>query len=148
MSSTFLSLSYHIVFATKGRLPLIQSEWRDRLHRYLGGAVNGLGGVPLAIGGVADHVHLLVGLRATHCLADFMREVKRQSSVWVRDELRITGFAWQEGYSAFTVSPTALGGVRSYIETQDEHHRQRTFRDELIELLTKAEIMFDPKYLD
>lgn len=129
-------------------MPLIKSEWRDRLHRYLGGAINGLGGVPLAIGGVADHVHLLVGLRATHCLADFMREIKRQSSVWVRDELRITGFSWQEGYSAFSVSPTALGGVRSYIEAQEEHPRQRSSREELIELLAKSGVEFDSKYLE
>ena len=70
-------------------------EWRDRLHQYLGGQVNGLGGVAQAVGGVADHVHLLVGLKATHCLADFMRELKKQASAWVHTELGVKGFAVQ-----------------------------------------------------
>ena len=81
MSSTYLSLHYHVVFSTKGREPWIDSSWRDRLHEYLGGTIRGLGGVPESVGRVADHVHLLVGLKATHCLADFVRELKKASSV-------------------------------------------------------------------
>jgi len=77
MGSTFLSLHYHIIFATKHRKPSIAPAWRDRLHEYLGGTVRGLEGIPEAIGGVDDHVHLLVGLRATHTLADFIRELKK-----------------------------------------------------------------------
>jgi len=107
MPSTFLSLHYHIVFSTKGRVPTIDAAWRPRLHEYLGGTVNGLSGFAQGVGGVADHVHLLVGLKSTHCLADFMRELKKSSSSWVHDEIGAKKFAWQEGYSAFTVSPTA-----------------------------------------
>jgi hypothetical protein len=80
-----------------------------RLHEYLGGAVNGLDGITQGAGGVADHVHLLVGLKSTHCLADFMRELKKASSVWVRDEVGKKEFVWQEGYGAFTVSASATG---------------------------------------
>lgn len=79
MSSTFLSLHYHLVFSTKDRRPLICAEWRTQLHEYLGGTVRGLGGIPEAVGGVEDHVHLLVGLKATHKLSDFMRELKKAS---------------------------------------------------------------------
>ena len=84
MGSTFLSLHYHIVFSTKERRPFLADTWGTKMHEYLGGTVRGLGGVPEAIGGVADHVHLLVGLRATHCLGDFMQELKKASSVWAK----------------------------------------------------------------
>src|SRR5687768_10148125 len=97
---------------------------------------------------MADHVHLLVGLKATHCLADFMRELKKASSAWVHEEIRMPGFAWQEGYGAFTVSPSALPEVQSYIARQEVHHRTKTFREELVEFLEKAGLQYDPRYLD
>ena len=148
MPSTYLSLHYHIVFGTKDRLPYINSAWRSCLHDYLGGTIRGLGGFSQSIGGVADHVHLLVGLKATHCLADFMRELKKAASVWVHNEITMREFAWQEGYAAFTVSATARDAVKNYIINQEEHHRTKSFREELIEMLEKASIEYDPKYLD
>ncbi len=148
MASTYLSLHYHLVFGTKNREPWITSEWRSRLHEYLGGSVRGLGGYSEGVGGVADHVHLLVGLKATHRLADVMRELKKGSSAWVHDEIGAAGFAWQQGYSAFTVGSTARDAVRNYIANQEEHHRGKSFREELIEMLGKAGIQYDPKYLD
>jgi putative transposase len=147
MGSTFLSLHYHIVFATKHRQPLIAAAWRPRLHEYLGGTVRGLEGVAEAIGGVEDHVHLLVGLRATHTLADFVRELKKAGTAWVREEHLEPQYAWQEGYAAFTVSPTARGGVKNYILNQEEHHRRRSFIDELKWLVEEAGITYDPQYL-
>jgi hypothetical protein len=114
----------------------------------MGGTIRGLGGVPDEVGGIADHAHLLVGLKATHCLADEMRELKKASSVWAHDEIGAGNFAWQEGYSAFTVSPTAREQVRGYIQRQEEHHRTKSFREELIELLEKSGVEYDPRYLD
>lgn len=148
MSSTYLSLHYHIIFSTKNRERSIAPDWRHRLHDYLGGTVNGLGGFSQRVDGTDDHVHLLLGLKATHCLADFMRELKKGSSSWVHDDVRLTPFAWQEGYAAFTVSPTARADVLRYIAGQEEHHRKRTFRDELIFLLEEAGVQYDPKFLD
>ncbi len=148
MSSTYLSLHYHLVFSTKARTPVIAPPWRLRLHDYIGGAIHGLGGFPEEVGGVADHVHLLIGLKATHCLADVMRELKKTSSIWVHKEIGSQTFAWQEGYAAFTVSATARAAVRKYIAGQEEHHRTRLFREELIETLGRAGIEYDPKYLD
>jgi REP element-mobilizing transposase RayT len=148
MGSTYPSLHYHLVFSTKDRKPTIVPAWRARLHEYLGGIVQGLGGVSQRVGGACDHVHLLVGLKATHCLADFMRELKKASSVWEHDEIGSKRFAWQEGYAAFTVSATSRAAVRRYIDNQDEHHRGRTYREELIEMLDKAGIEYDPRYLD
>jgi len=146
--STYLCLHYHLVFSTKDRAPLIEPSWRSRLHEYLGGTVSGLGGFPQGAGGTADHVHLLVGLKATHSLADFMRELKKASSAWVHDEIGMHRFAWQEGYAAFTVSPSARPEVQSYIARQEVHHRTKTFRAELVEFLEKAGIDYDSRYLD
>ncbi len=109
MASTYLSLHYHIVFGTKNRLPSLDAKWRPRLYDYLGGIVHRLGGFSKRIGGIDDHVHLLVSLKATHNLADLMLELKKSSSVWVHDTLGEKHFAWQEGYAAFTVSATPLG---------------------------------------
>jgi putative transposase len=95
----------------------------------------------------ADHVHLLIGLKATHCLADVLRELKKASSVWVHEQIGLQTFSWQEGYAAFTVSATARHAVRSYIANQEEHHRTRSFHEELSEMLEKAGIVYDPKYL-
>ena len=148
MSSTYLSLHYHVIFSTKNRAPFIDVEWRDELHRYMGGVVNGLDGTSLCVGGVEDHVHLLFGLKSTHCLSDFMRELKKSSSNWTADIPNMESFHWQNGYAAFTVSPIARDGVRKYVLNQDEHHRRRTFREELIELLEMAGIEYDERYLD
>jgi len=148
MSSTYLSLHYHLVFGTKNRAGIIAPEWRKRLHDYLGGTIRGLGGFPAGVGGVGDHVHLLVGLKATHALADVMRELKKASSAWVHEEIGLPAFTWQEGYAAFTVSATSRDAVRHYIANQEEHHRVKSFREEFIEMLDKAGIEYDPKYLD
>ncbi len=146
--STYLSLHYHIVFSTKNRDRFIAPEWRDRLHEYMGGVVNGLDGVTQGVGGTNDHVHLLVGLKATHCLSDFMRELKKASSNWVRDTINQRSFAWQEGYAALTVSATARKSVQGYIAKQEEHHRVKSFREELVQFLKKAGVEYDPKYLE
>lgn len=134
MSSTHLSLHYHIVFGTKGRAPFIAGAWRDRLHAYLGGVMRELDAIPEAVGGVADHVHLLIGLNSTHRLADVMRHLKRASSEWIHLTIPLPGFAWQEGYGAFTVSASNREEVREYIARQEEHHRRRSFREEYLVL--------------
>lgn len=148
MPSTHTSLLYHLVFATKNREPLIAADWRPRLHEYLGGTVRNLGGTPKGIGGVADHIHLLVGLKPTHCLSDFMRELKKASSNWVSETISLTDFHWQEGYGAFTVSASTKYDIQQYIAQQEEHHRKRTFREEYILMLQKSGIEFNEQYLD
>jgi REP element-mobilizing transposase RayT len=147
MPSTYLSLHYHLVFSTKNREPTIRDSWRPRLFEYMGGTIRGLGGFPEGVGGMADHVHLLVGLKATHCLSEVVRELKKASSAWVHQEIG-QAFAWQEGYAAFTVSATAREAVRSYIAHQEDHHRGKSYREELIEMLAKARVEYDPRYFD
>jgi len=148
MSSTYLSLHYHLVFGTKNRIPSIDIPWRSRLHEYMGGTVCGLNGFPEGIGGTADHVHLLVALKSNHRLADVMRELKKASSAWVHEEIGQRNFACQEGYAAFTVSATVREAVRKYISSQEEHHRLKSFREEFVELLEKAGVEYDSRYLD
>ena len=147
MSSTHISLHYHLVFSTKDRVPVIVPEWRERLHGYLGGVVRTLDGVAEIVGGVSDHVHLQLGLRATHCLADVVRDIKAVSSRWVHEEIHLRSFEWQEGYGAFTVSASQRNAVRDYIARQEEHHRRRTFQEEYRELLDRSGVEYDERYL-
>ena len=109
--------------------------------------MNQLDGKPLKIGGVEDHVHLLIGLKPTHQLSDFMRELKKSSSKWVHETILFQPFEWQEGYAAFSVSPPSCPAVASYIAHQREHHQKRSFHDELISMLDDAGIEYDPEYL-
>jgi REP-associated tyrosine transposase len=147
MSSTHLSLHYHVVFATKNHEPMIQRAWRRDLHAYLGGIIRTADGIAESVGGVSDQVHLLIGLHATHRLADVLRELKAVSSGWVHDEIGLREFAWQEGYGAFTVSASQCKAVRRYIEQQDEHHRTRTFREEYLALLRRSGVEFDERLI-
>jgi REP element-mobilizing transposase RayT len=117
------------------------------LHAYLGGIIRAANGIAESVGGVSDHVHLLIGLRATHRLADVLRELKSVSLGWVHEEIGLLAFAWQEGYGRFTVSPSQRSAVRRYIDQQDEHHRTRTFRDEYLELLRRSGVEFDERYV-
>jgi len=147
MPSTHLSLHYHVVFSTKDRIPMAAEGWRLRLHEYLGGIAHTLETAPEGIGGTADHVHLLLGLRATHRLADVVRDLKRGSSEWVHREIGYGLFAWQEGYGAFTVSASQLATVKKYIAGQAEHHRRHGFQTEYLTLLRRSGVAFDEHFL-
>jgi hypothetical protein len=128
-------------------VPLIIKDWRDNLHAYLGGIVNGIDGVPLAIGGVEDHVHLLVGLRATHRLDYVLRDIKANSSNWVHTVVGQKKIEWQSGYLGLTVSPSQIEAVRQYVLNQEEHHQRKSFQEEYLELLKLSGIEFDERYL-
>lgn len=118
------------------------------MYEYLGGTIRGLAGVPQGIGGIEDHVHLLVGLKPKHCIPDFMRELKKASSKWIHETINQAEFAWQDGYAIFSISATSRERVKKYIANQREHHRNKPFREELVELLEQAGVEYDPKYLD
>ncbi|BCU78131.1 IS200/IS605 family transposase [Luteolibacter sp. LG18] len=137
MPSTFSALYVHVIFSTKDRLPLIQSRWRERLHSHLGAVLKEREVIPIAIGGVADHVHILMRLKAVHAPAVVVRELKAVSSKWIRKERFEPLFGWQEGYGAFSVSPTNVDAVRAYIANQEDHHRKRTAEEEFRDFLKK-----------
>jgi len=128
-------------------MPQIKDEWSARLHEYLGGLIRAADGIPECVGGVADHVHLLVGLKATHTLSSFVQDVKQASSRWVHESIGVKDFAWQQGYAAFTVSISNRDTVRDYIVKQPEHHRTKTFQEEYLSLLKKHEVAHEEKYL-
>jgi len=147
MPTTHLSLHYHIVFSTKDRHPFITDSWRNRLHQYLGGLINVADGIPESIGGVSDHVHLLVGLRATHQLASFVQDIKQSSSRWIHETIGVKNFSWQPGYAAFTVSASNREAVKDYIANQVSHHRSKTFQEEYLAFLQKHRVEYDEKFL-
>ena len=148
MSSTYASLHYHFVFSTKLRARLIAPDCQARIYDYMGGTVRSLEGFPQAIGGTCDHVHMLVGLTTSHAVKNFMRELRKSTSGWIHDALGIREFAWQEGYAVFSVSATARANVKHYIARQAEHHRKHSFREELVTMLERAGVKYDPTYLD
>ena len=126
---------------------MIVVGWRDRLHAYLGGVVNSVGGTPLSVGGTDDHVHLLIRLRATHRLADVLRELKHASSGWAHRTGEMPAFQWQAGYGAFTVSPAETSRIQAYIASQEEHHRTVSFQEEYRAFLADYGVDFDERYL-
>ncbi len=147
MPSTHLSLHYHLVFSTKNREPWMVPKDRNRIHEYIGGTIRGMKGIAHAVGGTADHIHIFAGLRATHCVADVMREVKSESSAWMHNEFRLAGFAWQEGYGGFTVSASHFEPVRNYVLHQEEHHRRTSFQEEYVAMVKRGLVEYDENYL-
>ncbi len=147
MSPTHLSLLFHLIFSTKRRQAWITESWQERLPSYLGGILRGLGGVAEGIGGAADHIHILASLKATHSLAEIMREIKSNSSKWVHEAIGIATFEWQDGCGAFTVSRAEVGWIQRYIREQRDHHRKKTFQEEYLELLRQSGIDYDEPYL-
>jgi len=147
MPNTFTNLRYHIIFATKNREPFLVPPLLERMHAYLGGCIRTIEGTPLQIGGVSDHVHLLVGLKPTHCVSDVLCTIKKASTDWARREMRCGRFHWQDGYSAFTVGRKGIEALRRYIATQTEHHRTKTFAEEYRQFLKAHGIEFDERYV-
>jgi putative transposase len=146
MPKTYTKLLTHVVFSTKERLPLISDDYRPRLHAYMGGIVRELGVTALIIGGTADHIHLLLGLPPDIALSEVMRVVKTNSSRWMLDSGSVD-FSWQRGFGAFSVSAASISSVTHYIANQEQHHQQKSYRDEFVEFLQMSGIEFEDRYL-
>lgn len=146
MPRTYTNLLFHIVFATKERYPFISKEHRGRLYEYIGGTIRALGGICIEIGGVADHVHLVVRLKPHYDVSKFLQDLKPSVTKWARANIH-PKFEWQNGYGAFTIGESQLPGVRNYIRNQEEHHAKTLFDDEFKEMLTQAKIEFDERFL-
>jgi putative transposase len=148
MPSTYSSLIYHIIFGTKHREPLITPQLRGELHPYLAGILRGQDGLLLEVGGMPDHVHLVIRINPDISISEIVRLVKANSSKWANERLAGEGrFGWQRGYGAFTVSVSQLDAVRQYVQGQEEHHRARTFQEEFVEFLKRHGIAFDERHL-
>jgi REP element-mobilizing transposase RayT len=148
MPGTYSQLLLHIVFSTKHRERWITPDVADRLYPYIGGIVRAEKGALYDIGGIEDHVHLYLRWRPDAPVSDLLRTIKSRSSKWVHDTFpTLDAFAWQEGYSVFSVSKSQEAAVKNYIAGQHEHHKAQDFKAELLQMLRRHEIEFDEQYV-
>ena len=146
MGQSLAQIYLHVVFSTKLSKPYLQNrDLQAELHAYLAGACRNLDSPSLQIGGIEDHVHVLCQLSKTISISELVRELKRESSKWLKPT--IATFQWQQGYGAFSVSPSHVDGLKDYIRNQQEHHTTETFQDELRRLLRKYGVEFDERYV-
>jgi len=149
MPQSLAQIYLHIVFSTKDRRPFLSDRTlREEMHRVLGDLCNKLNCPVLCVGGTSDHVHILCRLGKTMSPAGLVKELKRESSIWVKTRAAaLADFYWQAGYGAFSVSPAHVGILREYIANQEEHHRAESFQDEFRRQLTKYGIEWDEHYV-
>lgn len=148
MADTYSQMYVHVVFAVRNRSGSIHPEWEDELHKYITGIVTMKDQKLLAINGMPDHLHLLIGMRPTCCLSDLVREIKKSSTAFVQEK-KFTPypFRWQTGFGAFTFAHRDRYKVINYVRNQKEHHRQQSFKMEYHEFLKDAEIDFKEEFL-
>jgi putative transposase len=142
MAHTYASNFIHCIFSTKERRPALPVERLADFYAYLGGIARSEGFTLVGAGGTANHVHLLIALPATGRLATAVQKLKGSSSRWLGK-----GFAWQEGYGAFSVSPSQVEMVKKYIANQETHHRKRSFEEEFVGMLRKCGVDYDPRFV-
>jgi len=148
MGSSLVKNDIHIVFHIKYNSMEIRNEDLGRVFAYIGGIIRDNGGLPIEVGGISNHIHILTSLPKTIALSDFVKIIKAYSSKWIKtlDERYYEGFAWQKGYGAFSVGYRQLDIVANYIRTQAEHHHQTTWEDEYRQCLDEAGIEYDERY--
>ncbi|MDP2207518.1 MAG: IS200/IS605 family transposase [Bacteroidota bacterium] len=146
--STYTQIYIHIVFAVQGRNSLIRPAWEEQLYKYITGIVQNKEQKMLAINGVSNHIHFLIGMQPSCCLSDLVREIKKSSNKFINENhLSKFKFNWQEGFGAFSYSHSQLGDVIGYIQKQKKHHKKKTFKEEFIDFLKKYKIEYEDKYL-
>jgi putative transposase len=148
MANTFSQIYIQIVFAVKNRSALISGKWEEELYKYISGIIKNKGQKPLAINGVENHIHILIGMKPDCNISDLVREIKKSSGTFIKEK-KFTShqFNWQEGFGAFSYSPSQLDNVIHYVVNQKEHHKKKTFQEEYLEMLHEFEIEFKTEYL-
>jgi REP element-mobilizing transposase RayT len=148
VAQSLARIAIHLVFSTKNRERWLHDAFRPELFGYMATVGRNLGCEVFRVGGVADHVHLAIDLGRTRCVADFVKQVKQSSSVWMKERsTSCRGFEWQAGYGAFSVGQSQLPKLVEYIGRQEEHHRRVGFREEYLGLLEKYGLSGDERYL-
>lgn len=149
MPSSWTQNIYHAVFSTKHRVEILNPSHEDRLYPFVGGILKELRCTPIAINGMADHIHVLTAYPSDLSHSDMLWAIKQRSSTWIHDTFpELKGFEWQVGYGGFTVSKSMQDIVAAYIRNQKEHHKTVTSLDEFKEFLRVNEIEYNPKYLE
>ena len=147
-AGTYSQIYIQIVFAVKFRESLISQEWEERLYMYISGIIREKQQKLIAINGMPNHIHILVGMKPSCCLSDLVREIKKASNDFVNgNKLSKSNFSWQEGYGAFSYSHSQLDSVITYIKNQKEHHKAKSFREEYIEFLNKFNVEYKDQFL-
>ena len=147
MANTYTQIYIHVVFAVKNRDALISPSWKERLHKYITGIVQNQGHKLIAVNTMPNHVHIFIGMKPDAALSDLVRDIKRDSTNFVNQEIRPhRRFSWQEGFGAFSYSHSQIDSVVRYIMNQEEHHRRRTFRQEYEALLKEYAVTYDTRY--
>ncbi|MBY0311165.1 MAG: IS200/IS605 family transposase [Phycisphaerales bacterium] len=147
MASTLTKLLIHVTFSTKNRVAIIPEGLEPDLYSYIGGICRRMESPLLAMGGTADHVHMMVSLAKTVPLSGLMLEVKRDSSKWIKErDAAMRTFAWQDGYFGFSIGASGADGLRAYIANQKNHHSTVDFKDEVREFLRKYGVEWDERY--
>jgi putative transposase len=148
MANTYSQIYIQAIFAVEQRAALIQSAWKEELFKYIGGIFRNKKQKLIAIGGVEDHVHLLFGLRPSMAISDLVRDVKSDSTEFIkRKHFTRRNFSWQEGFGAFSYSRSQLDSVAKYVLEQEKHHSKQSFRDEYVALLDRFEVEYEHRYL-
>lgn len=148
MANTYTQIHQQFVFAVQNRLSLIDPAWKQELYKYMTGVIQNHDHKLLAINGMPDHVHILVGMRPTQSISDLLQDIKGDSSKWINNNRLVRGkFQWQEGYGAFSYSKSHVPAVIQYIQNQEIHHKKKTFIEEYLEFLEKFEIEYDSRYI-
>lgn len=148
MANTYTQIHLQLVFAVKFRSCLIKPFWKDELYKYISGIISSNQHKVLAIGGMPDHIHILIGMRPHQALSDLLKEVKGSSSKWINERKFIAQkFAWQEGYGAFSYKKSDLPKIISYVQHQEEHHRKKGFQEEYLNMLKEFEVEYDEEYI-
>lgn len=148
MANTYTKCYFQLVFAVKNRDALIKKEWKDELERYITGIVQNHKHKMLAIHAMPEHIHIMIGYNINHLIPNLVEEIKTSTNKWIKEKrLSTFRFEWQIGYGAFTYSSSEIDNVIKYINSQPEHHRKKTFKEEYMELLDKNEIEFKEEYL-
>ena len=148
MANTYTQIHIQFVFAVKYREGLINASFKQELYQFISGIIKVHNHKVLAINGMADHIHILVGMRPTQSISDLMQDIKGSSSKWINNKRFLNvKFEWQEGYGAFSYSKSAVTAVIKYIQNQETHHKTKTFKEEYLKFLTAFEIEFDQQYV-
>jgi len=148
MANTYTQLYIQFVFAVQNRESLIKPEWEEDLFKYITGIVQNKSHKMIAINGMPDHLHMLIGFEPVDYMSELIKVVKGESTKWIKQQGYTAGsFNWQSGYGAFSYSRSHIDRVYHYIQNQKEHHRKKTFREEYLELLEKFNVAYDERYI-